>query len=153
MQAQAMFLETNLAGSSVFEYGPNSKPERCKYNYLYFFLCGFCSLWQHSNFKYVFYSYKFQKTWTSVKTAQYNSLGSPNIFQLLYKKQDAVICYLASRFKTKTSRCFFCEGKVPKHKSLFITENISSKPKLMYKWFLCYRKKSSHYLVSLRIFS
>jgi len=53
MQDQAMCLETNLAGSSLFEYRPNSKPERCEYNYLYFFLCGFCSLWQHSNFKYV----------------------------------------------------------------------------------------------------
>jgi hypothetical protein len=32
---------------------------------------------------------------------------------------------------------FFYQGKVRKNKSLFITENISSKP----KWFPCYRKK------------
>ena len=35
---------------------------------------------------------------------------------------------------------FFYQGKVSKHKSLFITENISPKPKLIYKWFRCYRK-------------
>jgi len=54
MQSQSMCLEINLAESSLFEYRPNSRPERCKYNYLCFFLCGFYSLWQHSNFKCVF---------------------------------------------------------------------------------------------------
>jgi len=48
---------------------------------------------------------------------------------------------------------FFDQGKVSKHKSLFITENISSKPNLICKWFLCYRKKWSHDLLSLRNFS
>ena len=52
-----------------------------------------------------FYSYKFQNTGTSVKTAQYNSLGSSIVSHLLYKqKQDAVIRYLVSRFITETSR-------------------------------------------------
>ena len=61
------------------------------------------------------------------------------------KKQDAVIRYLAARSKHKpqdlSNAGFFYKGKVSKNKSLFITENISSKPKLIYKWFLCYRKK------------
>jgi len=30
----------------------------------------------------------------------------------------------------------FYQGKISKHKSLFIKESISSKPKIMYKWFL-----------------
>jgi len=76
MQAQAMYLEIDLAGSCVFEHRPNSRPERCMYNYLYFYLWGFCILWQHSKFKYIFYRYKFQNTRTSVKTAQYNSWDS-----------------------------------------------------------------------------
>jgi hypothetical protein len=36
---------------------------------------------------------------------------------------------------------FFYQGKVHKHKRAFLSEKISSKPKLMYKWFLYYRKK------------
>jgi len=92
MQAQAMCLEIYLAGSCVFEHRPNSRPERCKYNYLYFYVCGFCSLWQRSKFKHVFYSYKFQNTWTSVKTAQNNSLWSPTFPNYSTKKKRAQSC-------------------------------------------------------------
>ena len=34
----------------------------------------------------------------------------------------------------------FCQGKVTKQKSVYY-RNISSKPKIIYKWFLCYMKK------------
>jgi hypothetical protein len=158
MQAQAMCLGIDLSRSCVFEHRPNSRPERCKNNYLYIHLCEFCSLRQHSKFKYVFYSCKFQNTWTSVKTTQYNSLGSPTFPNYSTNKnrmQSFVTWPAGSKQKPQelSNAGFFYQGKVSKHKSLFITENISSKPKLMYKWFICYRKKWSYYLLPLRSFS
>ena len=41
MQSQGMCFETNLAGSSLFEYRPNSRPESCKYNYFISSFVGF----------------------------------------------------------------------------------------------------------------
>jgi len=135
MKVQAMCHEIDLAGSCVFEHRANSRSERCNYNYLHFYLCGFCSLWQHSKFKYDFYSYKFQNTWTSVKTAQYNSLGSPtfpNYSTSKNRMQSFVTWPADSKQKPQDlgNAGFFYQRKVSKHKSLFITKNISSKPKL-----------------------
>ena len=119
MQAQAMCLEIDLSRSCVFEHTPNSRPERCKYNYLYFYLCGFCSLRQHSKFKYAFYSYKFQNTLTSVKITQYNSLGSPTYHNYSTNKnrmQSFVTWPTGSKQEPRdlSNAGFFYQGKVSK---------------------------------------
>jgi len=98
------------------------------------------------NLNMFFYGYKFQNTQTSVKTAQNNSLGSPTFPNYSTNKnrmQSFVTRPAGSKQKPQdlSNAGFFYQGKLSKHKSLFITENISSKPKLIYKGFLCYRKK------------
>jgi hypothetical protein len=67
----------------------------------------------------------------------------PNYSTNKNRMQSFVTCPAGSKQKPQdlNNAGFFYQGKVSKHKSLFITENISSKPKLIYKWFLCYRKK------------
>jgi hypothetical protein len=146
MQAQAMCLEIDLAGC-LFEHRPNSRPELCKYNYLYFYLCGFCSAWQHLNLNMYFiatifkiHEHQFQQR----NTTRWDPPPFPNYSTNKNRMQSFVTWPAGSKQKPQG---FFYQGKVPKHKSLFITENISSKPKLIYKWFLCYRKKWSHDLL------
>jgi len=64
----------------------------------------------------IFYSNKFQNTWTSVKTAQYNSLVSSNIPQLHYKqnRMHLFVTWSAGTKKPQdlNNASFFYQGKV-----------------------------------------
>jgi hypothetical protein len=133
MQSQVMWLEINLGGSFVFEYRPNSRPERCKYNYLYFFICGFCWLWQHPNLKRVFTATSFKILEHQVRqhnTTRWNIPFYPNYSSNKNRMQSFITWPAGSKQKPQdlSNAGFFYQGKVHKYKSMFIIENHFLKP-------------------------